>query len=177
MLYLASANAAPPPAEPKRGWFSKSNPEPERLEWPRLFSKGVVFSLTASNPMGADASPAYNAAANERLQKDIDEMKIEPRATWRSFGFNAQEGWREEGFSLAYAREERVYARQAVLKLAKKHRQAAVYYYSYEGDTVVREVIWVDARKHREHGVPGERLVVLREPPDTPLAAREWSPN
>ena len=30
-----------------------------------------------------------------------------PRAWWHSFGFNEKEGWREEGFSVAFAPEER----------------------------------------------------------------------
>ena len=37
-----------------------------------------------------------------------------------------QEGWREEGFSVAFAPEERQYARQYMQKLAYKYRQAAI---------------------------------------------------
>ena len=37
-----------------------------------------------------------------------------PRAWWHSFGFNEKEGWREDGFSVAFAPEERQYARQHI---------------------------------------------------------------
>ena len=146
-----------------------------KVEWPRVFAKGVVFSLTAWNPMGEEAPPEYNEAANKRLEEDIKELRIEPRAWWHSFGFNEREGWREEGFSIAFAREERVFAREAMLKLAKRHRQAALYAYAFEEGTVVREVVWVDYRKHKELSTK-ERMTVLKKPPRTPLAQRRGAP-
>ena len=75
------------------------------------------------------------------------------------------------GFSIAYAWEERVYGQVAILKLARKYEQAAVYMYSVDKDTgeLVREVLWVDALKHKEHGTK-ETMQVLKEPPQTPLA-------
>lgn len=144
-----------------------------KTEWPRVFSKGVVFSLTAWNPEGVDAPAAYNEEANKRLETDISELRVEPRAWWHSFGFNEREGWREEGFSVAFATEERLFARQAMLKLAKKHRQAALYAYAYDKaeNTVVRELIWVNYQKHQAH-TSKERMTVLSKPPSSPLARR-----
>ena len=41
---------------------------PLSVVWPKVFAKGVVFSLTASNPMGIEASVEQNRAANKRLE-------------------------------------------------------------------------------------------------------------
>ena len=143
--------------------------------WPKIFSKSVVFSLTASNPMGVDVPAAQNRAANARLQSDIEALKVKPRAWWHSFGFNVQEGWREDGFSIAFAPDERVYARMAVLRLAIKHRQAAVYYYRVEDGQLFREVIWLNPTKQEEHGGTREVMAVLAEPPRSELAAKHWA--
>ena len=78
VLYLA-----PMPSKP---------PDPPTA-WPKIFAKGVVFALTASNPMGIDAPAAENQAANEALEQDILDLQrrqMAPRAWWRSFGFNVQ---------------------------------------------------------------------------------------
>ena len=169
ILYMA-----PKVSEPEsRSFFkSKTSPVVEQVVWPRIFAKSVVFSMTAWNPMGKDSPMEQNVYRNSRLAKEISELRRpEPRAVWHSYGFNAHEGWREDGFSIAYAWEERVYGQVAILKLARKYEQAAVYMYSVDKDTgeLVREVLWVDARKHKEHGTK-ETMQVLKEPPQTPLA-------
>ena len=144
------------------------------IAWPRIFSKSTIFSLTASNPMGVEVPAAQNLAANARLEEDIKNLRQEPRAWWYSFGFNAAEGWRENGFSIAYAHDERVYGRVAVLKLARKYRQKAVYAYTFEEGHVVREVLFVgDRYGHIEEGSK-ERMAVMSAPPQTPLAAKDW---
>lgn len=151
--------------------------KPATVAWPKIFAKSVVFSLTASNPLGADAPAEWNLRANEALEKDILKMEqsrqLSPRAWWRSFGFNAQEGWREEGFSVAFAMEERAYARVAMIKLAHKYRQAAIYAYTHEDGQLMREVLWVDPAKRQAHSSK-ERMHVLKKAPPSPLAAREW---
>ena len=126
--------------------------------------------------MGETASAEYNQAANKSLEEDIQEMKIVPRAWWHSYGFNINEGWREDGFSLAFDPAERQYARQAVLKLAKKYKQAAVYVYTFKDGTVVREVLWVSASKHAAMAKEGDKMEVLSAVPASPLAARQWRP-
>ena len=57
-----------------------------------------------------------NVEANQKLQADLVDWKgnPSPRAWWHSFGFNEKEGWREDGFSVAFAPEERQYARQHI---------------------------------------------------------------
>lgn len=150
-----------------------------RAVWPEIFVKGTIFSLTASNPMGKDAPAAANRRANSKLEEEIKLMSegqfdITPKAWWRSFGFNAHEGWREDGFSIAFANDERMSARKMVLNLAQKYDQAAIYQFQSEDGTVVREVVWVSKAKQETHGGSKERMVVLREVPATELAARDW---
>ena len=142
--------------------------------WPRIFAKSTIFSLTASNPMGVDAPAAQNEQMNALLEKDIVELRTEPRAWWRSFGFNAKEGWRENGFSVAYAHEERVYGRMAVLKLARKYRQKAIYAFSFEDGHVVRDVIFVGNKYGKLDESYRERMAILPSAPATPLAAKGW---
>jgi hypothetical protein len=144
VLYLAPASGTPAP-----------------VEWPKLISRSVIYSLTAWNSNGQTAPDATNAAANIRLEADIESLRLgvaqaeaprphgrapplpclrsiathqappsprlRPRAMWRSFGFNDKEGWREEGFSLAYDPAERRFARNEVGRLAQRYRQAAFY--------------------------------------------------
>ena len=57
-----------------------------------------------------------NVEANQKLQADLVDWKgnPSPRAWWHSFGFNEKEAWREDGFSVAFAPEERQYARQYI---------------------------------------------------------------
>ena len=145
-------------------------------DWPRIFAKSVVFSLTASNPMGIDAPDEWNQKANEALEADIRKMEsnrgLSPRAWWRSFGFNAEQQWREDGFSIAFASEERVYAKIACLRLAHKYRQAAIYAYRYQDGNLIREVLWVDPSKQEPHGSESA-MVVLKHPPHSELAAKQ----
>jgi len=164
VMYLAPSADAPP------------------FQWPRIMGKSTVFALTAWNPHGEDAPADYNREANARLQEDLLALKPTPRAVWRSFGFNTKEGWREDGFCVAYATEERVYARKAILKLARKHQQKAVYVYNFERDPnspstvghVVREVLWVGESYGNTDESSREKMAILPTPPPTPLAARDW---
>jgi hypothetical protein len=153
---------------------------PPAVAWPKLFAKGVVFSLTASNPDGKDAPAAWNRSANQALEADIVQMHesrhLAPRAWWRSFGFNVQEGWREDGFSLAFAKEERAFARTAVLRLAHKYHQAAIYAYMVEDGVLVREVVWIDGSKQSTHGSK-QRMGLIKKPPKSALASRHWQPE
>ena len=169
VLYLAPAPAAP---ESRSKLFSKSDAP---VAWPKIFAKSVVFSLTASNPQGSTAPAAWNREANAALEQEIGKLaagRTAPRAWWRSFGFNIPEGWREDGFSLAFAPEERLFARNAVLKLAHRFRQAAIYEYSVVDGELVREVVWVTRAKQEEHGGSKEQMRLVRAPPQTKLAAR-----
>ena len=147
------------------------------VSWPKVIAKSVVFSLTASNPNGVTAPADWNSEASAALERDIVSLRNPPRAWWRSFGFHAGEGWREDGFSLAFALEERMFARAAVMKLAHKYRQAAIYTYHVNAEgLLVREVLWVNRAKQEELGDTREYMRLLDTAPRTPLAAREPLP-
>ena len=143
-------------------------------EWPRIFAKSAIFSLTASNPMGMEAPAAANVRMNELLEEDLKRLRPEPRAWWHSYGFNVNEGWRENGFSVAYGYEERVYGRQAILKLARKYRQKAVYMYVFEDGHLQRDVIMVGEKYGKSAEGAKEKMAILPSPPRSPLAAKTW---
>jgi hypothetical protein len=157
VLYLAPTKGAPPP-----------------VKWPKIIGKSVVYSLTGWNPMGKDAPHEQNLAANQRLQQDLAEwkgMNTRPRAWWHSFGFNEKEGWREDGFSVAFAPEERRFAKQCMQKLGYKYHQAAIYAYRVDKEGVLwREVVWVNPA--HEHKNTEEAMTLLRKPPRSKLAGK-----
>jgi len=165
VLYMAPSTA---PKEVLQGGEASA-------DWPRIVSRSVLFSLTAHNPMGKTHADDWNAAMNARLEADIGEMRrpCTPRGFWHTFGFNVQEGWREDGFTLAFAKEERAFARSQVLSLAAKYQQAAIYAWRVEPDTgaLVRELVWVDRLKQEQDGGAEERMVVLKGAPVDEAAA------
>lgn len=163
VLYMAPVKEDPPP-----------------MDWPMVFSTGVVFSVTGHNPMGVDAPAAANREANLRLEADVRKLRPIPRVWWRSFGFNIQEGWREDGFSLAYGTGEQALAKAAVLRLAQNYKQAAIYAYTHKNGVLFREIVWCDKEKredNRNEHCDWERMVVVREPPNHVLASRRSVEN
>ena len=50
-------------------------------------------------------------------------MRLQPRATWRSFGFSEANPWREEGFTLAYDPGERIFGKKELTILAVRYKQ------------------------------------------------------
>jgi len=85
--------------------------------------EGQVLAITAFDPPGTTRSRECNAAANAQLWKDILGLPLMPSLAWRSFGFDVEEGWREDGFCLAFEKGQAETAREAVLSLARSHLQ------------------------------------------------------
>jgi hypothetical protein len=56
-------------------YLSPASGTPAPVEWPKLISKSVIFSFTAWNPNGQTAPDAANAAANARLEADLDKLR------------------------------------------------------------------------------------------------------
>lgn len=104
----------------------------ERGELPAVLRSNIVMALTAFDPPGTTRDRAGNAAANELLWKDIMQLSISPTCAWQSYGFDLEEGWREDGFCLAFARTDADAARPQVLQLAKKYQQGAIFEYWYD---------------------------------------------
>jgi len=111
---------------------STSCPSPSGGALPPLLREHVVFALTAFDPPGESLTLPENAAANGRLWKRILALHPAPSAVWPAWGYNLAEGWREDGFCLAYPIEEVARTpslREAVVNLAKEFRQGAIFQY------------------------------------------------
>jgi hypothetical protein len=187
VMYLAPVSVLPP----REGAAAAG-------EWPASFADGCgVFSLTAHNPMGTTAPPDANDRADEALGRDVLALARgdgasgpgpgsaarvpRPRAWWRSFGFHEGEGWREDGYTLAFEPGDRDAGRAAVLGLAREYQQAAVYEYArVSSGLVTREVVYVDPPKN-EHGevalgggggVSRDVMVIVGAPPRSALSGR-----
>ena len=107
----------------------------------------ALFALTGFNPMGCSTSLSDNRAANAQLSVDIRNLTHAPTHVWAAFGF--AEEWREDGFVLAYgdtnqtstadadADDARTVAaaEAAVVELARKYKQGAIYAYRYDANT------------------------------------------
>lgn len=76
--------------------------------------------------MGKDRDLETNQKANHALKQDLQRL-LNPKPTyiWDSFGFADQ--WREDGFIVAYPRLEESAGKAAIIDLAKKYQQGAIY--------------------------------------------------
>lgn len=99
---------------------------------PAVLRQYTVMALTAFDPPGTMRERDANAAANARLWADIMQLPTAPSCAWRSFGFDNDEGWREDGFCLAFDDARMPAARHAVLELARRHDQGAIFEYYYD---------------------------------------------
>lgn len=96
--------------------------------FPAIVTTSRSFALTGFNPMGTKTAMAKNKMANEALREDLASLeRPKPRAVWASFGF--AHDWREDGFVLAYDPEHGDAGEKAVVDLAVKYGQGAVYSY------------------------------------------------
>jgi hypothetical protein len=119
------------------------------LEFPAMFSNRVrIFALTAFDPPGEARSLEDNTCENHKLAEAILTMAPRPARVWPSFGFHLREGWREDGFCLAFERapgdddgdaerwsdEARSAQTAAVVALAVRFRQGAIFGYEPSED-------------------------------------------
>ena len=78
--------------------------------------------------MGVTTDARVNDAANVKLEADLRALM---RPMWKSFGFS--ENWREDGFVVAFDKEEEEKGRAVMIALAKKYAQGAIYAYESNG--------------------------------------------
>ena len=118
--------------------------EQRKLEpFPSIVTSSVSFALTSFNRMGLHAELWKNRAANDKLQADLANLKNpEPKTFWKSFGFSKD--WREDGFVVAFDLDDADEARAAIVTLARKYEQGAVYEYlpvEKETDVLARKTV------------------------------------
>jgi hypothetical protein len=101
--------------------------------FPKSFAGLVMFGITAYNPRGQNRAHSLNVAANLVLRADLSTVVPAPRFVASSFGFSR--AWRENGFTVAFAPNDEVAAQAALMALAVKHEQGAIYKYT-PGDHV-----------------------------------------
>ena len=100
---------------------------------PRVVHGARMFAVTAHNPMGRVVSDVENARANARMEAELAADDA-CGTRWRSFGFS--EGWREDGFVVAF--EDADVGRAKMVALAIRYEQGAIYEYEAEGETRLR---------------------------------------
>jgi hypothetical protein len=149
--------------------------------------------------MGKNVPDEDNAIANMALEHDIVNLvdsdfesgTVRPRVWWHSFGFHETEGWREDGYTVSFdpendgndddddgdrrhVRNRRDLARDALLELAGKYHQAAIYEYTYESGILIREVVYVNPmeRKARGNGIRDVMTIVAVSPSRSALSGR-----
>jgi len=131
------------------------------------------FALTAFNPPGVSRTLEENTKANEAMWKDLRTLSPKPLTVFRAFGFNLQEAWREDGFCLCFPGKVDE-AREAVLRVAAKFEQGAIFEYPPAGDNVefTRVLVYVD-RKVPSTSAQMQFIV----PPETgdPVIQRPWA--
>jgi hypothetical protein len=144
--------------------------DPAPTPFPHIVASSRLFALTGFNPMGEDRPVGENRAANEKLVVDIQAMTPAPKAWWRAFGF--AHDWREDGFVLAYDPEHGDAGEKAVVDLAVKYGQGAIYAYEpVDGrpGAVARRTVSVAMSQTVEADVVVERC-------DTPTGLRFAKP-
>eukprot|EP00315_Gephyrocapsa_oceanica_P055948 CAMPEP_0185489198 /NCGR_PEP_ID=MMETSP1366-20130426/12971_1 /TAXON_ID=38817 /ORGANISM="Gephyrocapsa oceanica, Strain RCC1303" /LENGTH=214 /DNA_ID=CAMNT_0028097757 /DNA_START=1 /DNA_END=645 /DNA_ORIENTATION=- len=107
------------------------------------FGNHVIFALTAFDPPGVERTLEENTAANGDLHRGILELAPPPRHVWPTWGYNLDEGWREDGFSLAYPLSQTDEGRTAVVALACRFGQGAIFEYAPgpEEDALTRTTV------------------------------------
>ena len=91
---------------------------------PEAVRGAVLFGLTSWNPGGQDAPMEQNLSSYRSIQADL--LALKPSCMWQSFGFDLQ-GYRENGFTVAFPAEAAESSRSAVVEIAKKYGQGAIY--------------------------------------------------
>jgi hypothetical protein len=93
---------------------------------PTIVQDHCMFALTGYNPMGQDRDLESNQKANIELKRELQQLtNPKPQHILDSFGF-AQD-WREDGFVVAYKKTDEQAGQAAIIDLAKKYKQGAIY--------------------------------------------------
>ncbi len=92
---------------------------------------GTYVVVTAHNPMGARADPASNDSSARALAASVRDMRPSPAAVLPTLSMDPGEGgfdaWNEPGVAAMLPETDPGAARTALIRLARRHGQAAVY--------------------------------------------------
>ena len=123
------------------------------LAFPALFSSRLrIFALTAFDPPGEARLLEDNTRENNKLAEAILSMDPQPARVWPSFGFHLTEGWREDGFCIVFERRSegdagswsagtKASQTAAVVALASRFRQGAIFCYEPSVDATGHDVL------------------------------------
>lgn len=147
---------------------------------PAYLKNVVVFALTAFDPPGEERTLETNKRANADLWKAINTLEPRPVDAWPTWGYNLDEGWREDGFGLAYfvnddssSTEQQ---RSAVVQLAKRFKQGGIFEFYFDGveESLVRKTVAASLSSQVEETV---RMWTVPAPlfGSNPLLSREWA--
>lgn len=161
--------------------LTPSKPDASAGSLPRLFGTHTIFALTAFDPPNEERTLKANTAANAELWKAINRMAPKPAHVWPTWGYNLDEGWREDGFALAYPRAAGGGSggdapRAAVVELASTFKQGAIFEFSPgpSEDSLVRTTV-----PALSSSVVKEVVTVYQVPPDLPpepaMLQRPWA--
>lgn len=129
-------------------WMVPAEVAGESLSPPALLHQNHHFALTAFNPPGVSRTLEENTKANEQMWQVLRQLSPAPLAVHRAFGFNLHEDWREDGFCLTFPSSQVPQARQAILAIAAKFSQGAIFEYPPTGEDALeftRLLVYVDA--------------------------------
>jgi len=100
---------------------------------PTIVRDYSMFALTGYNPMGEDRDLDSNQKENRQLKHDLQQLSNPtPAYIWDSFGF--AHDWREDGFVVAYNKKDAQAGEAAIIELAKKYQQGAIYGFTHNHD-------------------------------------------
>jgi hypothetical protein len=149
------------------------------LAFPAAFCHVVLFGITAYNPRGLSRDLATNVAANALLRADLDALVPSPQFLAGSFGFSHD--WREDGFTCAFAPDCAVAGQAAVVRLAEKYDQGAIYKYQMVVDDGMAQQACTLMRRETvpvvmSTDVGADVMVEACDPPPWSRASRSWTP-
>lgn len=152
-------------------------PHTKTLAVPTIFHHHSVFALTAFDPPGVSRSLEDNTVANARLLSTLRKSIPMPTSIWRSFGVSLAEGWREDGFCMAFKNEHKEIARAAVVKIAIEFEQGAIFEYAWSMELGPSRLTRYTIPAAAGSEVAGtEEIVRVAEPPILPQTLdRDWA--
>ena len=121
---------------------------------------GAAFAVTAFDPPGVERTRDENARENGKLWAMLKAAGAD--AAWRAYGVDVTEGWREDGFVLAFA--DAAAGRRRVAAAARAFDQGAIYEYTLTQGAVARRTLGV--------GLAMDETTFMRRLPYDELLAR-----